>query len=73
MPNVLKLTFVSGKTQVTLYTDDFLKVEFLALNFTPTGELHPCQDIKGMRAKIIFYDLKGKPNEGEMVSVELRK
>ncbi|MGE5325565.1 MAG: hypothetical protein ACM3NO_00890, partial [Deltaproteobacteria bacterium] len=73
MPNVLMLTFASGKAKITLYTEDFFKVEFLAQNFTPTGELHPCQDIKGMRAKVIFYDLKGRPNEGELISVELRK
>jgi len=26
-----------------------------------------------MKAQVFFYDLKGKPNEGELISVQLRK
>jgi tetratricopeptide (TPR) repeat protein len=73
LPAVMKMTFVSGKISIALFSENYFAVEYSAINFTPTGELHPCQDIKGMKAKVFFYDLKGKPKEGELISVELRK
>jgi hypothetical protein len=72
-PTAMKLTFVSGKIKISLYTEDYYSVEYDALNYTPTEEILPCKDLKGMRAKIIFYDLKGRPDDGELISVQLRK
>jgi tetratricopeptide (TPR) repeat protein len=72
-PAVMKMTFKSGSQTVSLFSDNFYTVKYSALNFTPTGVLHPCQDIEGMKAKVFFYNLKGRPNEGELISVQLRK
>jgi hypothetical protein len=42
------------------------------LNFTPTGELNPCKNLEGMKAKVEYFEgLSGA--EGQIVSIELSK
>jgi hypothetical protein len=56
-----------------LFTRNYFKIDFSALDFTPSGKVNPCREIKGMKARVVFYDIKGRPDEGELISVELRK
>ncbi len=73
LPALLEVTLKAGRQTVKLYSENYFHVRFSALNFTPPGELHPCRDLKGYKARVFFYDLKGKPNQGELISVRLRK
>lgn len=72
-PAVMELTLEAGGRAVALHTDNYFKVEYTARNFTPSGELDPCTQIQGMNARIIFYNIKGRPYAGELISVQLRK
>ena len=71
--NSLDVEFNDQHQELHLYTDNYFQVQFSALNYKPTGELYPCTQIQSMNARISFYDIKGHPNEGELISVELRK
>ncbi len=61
----------AGVTQ--LYSDNYFKVTFSALNFIPHGILNPCTDIKGWHARVTFHPTKGRPMQGEIVAVGLAK
>ena len=69
----LDMDFNSQHQVLHLYTDNYFHVQFSALNYKPTGKLYPCRQIQAMKARVSFYDIKGHPNEGELISVGLRK
>ena len=64
----------SGKAPaVDLYRNDFKQIEFSALNFAPKGDLNPCTDIEGLKAKVEYAEVSDKSIAGQIVSVELSK
>jgi len=73
LPTHMDLTLASSAGKFHLHSEDYLKVEYSAVGFEPAGELVPCTGLRGRRARVFFYDLKGRPNEGDLISVELRK
>jgi len=71
--STLEITLGSTAGAMQLYSDNYLKIPYSALNFTPKGILNPCVDIKGRHARITYRPAKGQPKQGEMVTVELAK
>jgi tetratricopeptide (TPR) repeat protein len=67
----LTLTLASGPTR--LYSDNYFKIPYSALNYTPQGILNPCVDMTGMRAHITYHRTKDDPKQGEIVEVQLLK
>ena len=74
-PTVLTLSVdQAGKTPaVLLYRNDFNQIEFSAANFTPKGDLNPCTDIEGLKAKVGYAEVSDKSIGGQILSVELSK
>ena len=74
-PTVLTLSVdQAGKAPaVTLYRNDFNQIEFSATNFTPKGDLNPCTDIEGLKAKVGYAEVSDKSVAGQILSVELTK
>jgi tetratricopeptide (TPR) repeat protein len=58
---------------VALYSNNYYQIEFTALNFTPAGEMNPCLDIDGLKAKVEYADTSDKANPGQILSIELSK
>jgi Tfp pilus assembly protein PilF len=58
---------------LSLYTNNYLKVEFTAANFTPTGEIHPCTDLEGMKARVQYVQTSDKSIDGQILWIELSK
>ena len=58
---------------VSLYRNDFNQIEFTATNFSPKGDLNPCTDIEGMKAKVGFTEVSDKSIAGQILTVELSK
>ncbi len=73
VPAALDLRLATSRQTVRLHSEDYFKVQFGAANFTPTGELHPCTELQGTRARVFFWHVQGAPYDGEIISVELRK
>jgi tetratricopeptide (TPR) repeat protein len=71
-PSAVDVQLAVGKGTLKLHSDNYYKVAFSALGFSPTGELHPCSDIQGMAAKIDYED--GTDDSPKyIVAVELHK
>ncbi len=61
-----------GKT-LPLHSNNYFRIQFTAVGFTPAGELHPCTDLEGMTAHVEFFEASGKSAAGQIFSIELSK
>lgn len=65
---------VEGATMtISLYSNNYFKVEFSTMGFTPAGDLHPCNDIEGMRAVVQYAESSDKTVDGQLISIVLKK
>jgi hypothetical protein len=62
----------AGKT-VSLYNNNFVKIDLTVVGFTPKGDMNPCSDFEGMKARVQYVDSSDKSVDGQVVAVELRK
>jgi tetratricopeptide (TPR) repeat protein len=74
-PSVLTFNLERSGTSRTLllYRNDFKQIEFSATNFTPKGDLNPCTDMEGLKAKVQYAEVSDKSVAGQVISVELSK
>jgi Tfp pilus assembly protein PilF len=72
-PVVMELRVVGPKRTVSLYNNNYYDIDFTAANFNPAGELHPCKDIEGMKAKVQYFATADKTVDGQVVSIEMSK
>lgn len=66
-----------GKT-TSLYSNSLLDIDFTAQNVTPQGNLNPCADLDGMKARVTYVEVSnktivGKAVAGQILAVELSK
>jgi hypothetical protein len=69
----LDMAFDDSYEILHLRTDNYFKVDFSAINFKFSGIMNPCKTAKGMYARVYYYDIKGHPKQGDLISVEFRK
>ncbi len=72
-PSNMDLDVDGGGKTLSLYTHNYYKLVFTALNFMPKGDLQPCSDLEGMHAKVEYIETAGAAKAGGLVSIELRK
>ncbi len=74
-PSVITFNLERSGTPRTLllYRNDFKQIEFSATNFTPKGDLNPCTDMEGLKAKVQYAEVSDKTVAGQVISVELSK
>jgi tetratricopeptide (TPR) repeat protein len=58
---------------ISLYRNDFHEIEFSATNFSPQGNLDPCGEIEGLKARVTYAEVSDKSIAGQIISVELSK
>jgi tetratricopeptide (TPR) repeat protein len=58
---------------VFLYRNDFHEIEFSATNFSPKGDLNPCGEIEGLKARVSYAEVSDKTISGQIISVELSR
>jgi tetratricopeptide (TPR) repeat protein len=71
--STLEMTLASSSGVIHLYSDDYLKIPYSALNFQPKGILNPCTDVKGWHARVTYHPSKNQAKQGEMLVVGLFK
>ena len=71
-PSVLELQLQGEKT-ISLYSNNYFNVPFSAANYTPEGEMHPCTELEGKKARISYAETADRTAAGEIVSVELSR
>jgi tetratricopeptide (TPR) repeat protein len=59
--------------ETEMHSDNYYKIEFSALGFTPAGDMQPCTQIEGRPAKVGFIEPSDKSIKDRVVSVELHK
>ncbi|MDE3201009.1 MAG: tetratricopeptide repeat protein [Acidobacteriota bacterium] len=72
-PAVLELTVATKAKAVKLYINNYYQLQVSALNYTPQGDLQPCKDMQGMRARVGYAESSDKSVDGQIISIELRK
>ncbi len=72
-PAYMDLDVDTGGKTISLYTRNYYKLVFTALNFMPKEDLQPCSDLEGMHAKVEYVETAGAAKAGGLVAIELRK
>jgi|HubBroStandDraft_2_1064218.scaffolds.fasta_scaffold11287_2 tetratricopeptide (TPR) repeat protein len=72
-PAIMELTVEGDGKTLSLRSNNYFKIQFTARGFTPAGELHPCTDLEGMKARVEFSEPLGISAEGQISSIELSK
>jgi tetratricopeptide (TPR) repeat protein len=71
-PSMLELE-VDGAKKFALYANDYYKINFMAMNYKPDGEIHPCTDLEGKHAIVLYAVTADKSAAGEILSVALSR
>lgn len=72
-PAVMELNVDSGKKSLSLYSNNYFKIDFSVLGFKPKGDMNPCNGIEGMKAQVQYVESSDKSVDGQVVAIELRK
>jgi tetratricopeptide (TPR) repeat protein len=72
-PAVIEFKVESGKKSISVYNNNYYKMEFSTLGFQPEGDLNPCSAIEGMKARVQYAESTDKTVDGQAIAVELRK
>jgi tetratricopeptide (TPR) repeat protein len=72
-PTVLTLEVDHTGKLVSLYNNNYFKIQFSTFGYTATGDLDPCKTIEGMKASVEYIDVTDKRVAGQIVSIELSK
>jgi tetratricopeptide (TPR) repeat protein len=73
-PSVLEFRVeTAGGKAIALYNNDFFKIELTVVGFTPKGDINPCADFEGMKARVQYVESSDKSVDGQVVAIELRK
>jgi tetratricopeptide (TPR) repeat protein len=72
-PAVIEFRLEGANKSLSLYSNDYLKIEFTARGFTPEGAIHPCDDLEGMKVRVQYAESSDKTVDGQVITVELRK
>jgi tetratricopeptide (TPR) repeat protein len=73
-PSVLEFRVenAAGKA-VALYNNDFFKIDLTVVGLAPKGDINPCTDFEGMKARVQYVESSDKTVDGQVVAVELRE
>ncbi len=69
----IDLTVDSGGKTFPMHAENYYKLQFSALDFTPSGDLNPCKDLEGRRAKVEYVESTDQSVPARVLSVELHK
>ena len=72
-PSVIEFRVESPQKAISVYNNDFFKVDLTLLGFTQEEGIDPCKDFEGMKARVQYVDSSDKTVDGQAVAVELRK
>jgi tetratricopeptide (TPR) repeat protein len=72
-PAAIEFQIDTGKKPVTVYSNNYLKLDLTVLGFTPKGDMNPCSDFEGMKARVQYAESSDKTVDGQVIAVELRK
>ena len=72
-PSVIEFSLEASGRKLSLYNNNFAKIDLTVVGFTPPNSMNPCQDFEGRRARVQYAESTDKSVDGEVFAVELRK
>ncbi len=72
-PAVIEFQVVTAKKQISVYSNDFTKIDLSVFGFTPKGDVNPCADFEGMKAEVEYVATSDKTVDGQAIAILLRK
>jgi tetratricopeptide (TPR) repeat protein len=72
-PAMIEFQVDTTEKPVSLYSNNYFKIDFTVLNFTPKGGVNPCEDIEGMKAQARYAESSDKTIDGQVIAIELMK
>ncbi len=72
-PFVIDFRVVGQGRTLAVYNNNFLKLDLTALGFTPHGDVNPCKDFEGKKARVEYAPSSDKSVDGQVIAVELMK
>lgn len=72
-PTAIELQVAGTKRTVKLYNNNYYDIEYSAANYTPQGDIHPCSDLEGMKARVSYFVTADKTMDGQIIGIELSK
>jgi tetratricopeptide (TPR) repeat protein len=72
-PSVIDFRLEGPRKTISVYSNNYFKIDLTVLGFTPHGDLNPCQDFEGLRARVQYAESSDKSVDGQVIAVELRK
>ena len=69
----MDLTVSSAGKSLALHSQNYYQIQFTALNFAPSGDLNPCNDIEGRPAKVEYVESADQSATARVLSIELHK
>lgn len=71
--STMDFVVVSPGGEIAMHSDNYYKIQFSALGFTPAGDMQPCTQIEGRPAKVEFIEPADKSVKDRIVAIELHK
>jgi tetratricopeptide (TPR) repeat protein len=71
-PFVIDFQVIGARTSVIVSNSNYLALDLTAVGFTPKGEMDPCKDFEGRRARVEYGQTPDKSVDGKVTAVELR-
>jgi len=72
-PSVLELQLAGSNKNVTLFNNNYFKIDLATLGFKPSGSIDPCNNIEGMKARIEYAEAADKGVDGQILSIILMR
>jgi len=72
-PSVIQLRVENPTKKLSLYNNNYYKVDYSAANFTPKGDVHPCEDLEGTKAEVEYFVTADKTVDGQIVGIMMIK
>jgi hypothetical protein len=72
-PAIIEFHVETAKKPISVYSNNYFKVDFAVLDFTIKGDLNPCKDMEGMKAQVQYAESSDKTVDGQVIAVVLRK
>ena len=72
-PAQIELRVEGPARKVSLFANNFYKLNLSAANFTPKGDVHPCEDLEGMKAEVEYFVTADKTVDGQIVAIMMMK
>lgn len=72
-PAIIEFQIVTARKPVSVYTNDFTRMDLSVFGFTPRGDVNPCADFEGMKAEVQYAETSDKTVDGQVIAVLLRK